>query len=474
MHKTILIKNLSLSFGNKLCFEDFNTQVPYGARISIIGRNGTGKSSLLKILNGMLEPTDGEVVMDKDAVIGYVPQTVHDFDNLSGGERFNKALTQALALNPDILLLDEPTNHLDLKNRNSLINMLKYYYGTLIMVSHDVELLNNSVETLWHIDEGSVNIFTGSYEDYFTEIRRQRFYMETQVEELNKEKKSVHKALMKEQQRAKKSREKGEASRAKAKWAPIVAGNKEQGAQKAAGSKTSNIRDKREDVNSRLSSVRLPEIIKPKFSLEAADVERGTIVIVNNGAIGYDEMILENLNFSLTGTDRMAIVGDNASGKTTLVKALLENPAVKKTGDWTIPKQQDIGYLDQHYNNLDYSKTVLENMQDAMPGAKHEEIRDFLNDFLFRKQEEVNASASVLSGGEKARLSLALIAAKTPKLLILDEITNNVDLETKEHIIEILKEYPAALIAISHEPDFLEKINITRYYDTSKYKVKNK
>ncbi|MGB2578661.1 ATPase subunit of ABC transporter [Elusimicrobium simillimum] len=470
MHKPINLKNLSLSFNGKVLFAEFSAQIQPGDRIAIIGRNGTGKTTLLKIINGVVAPSEGEVVKDKDTVFAYVPQVVQDYNEYSGGERFNKALTTALAQNPDVLLLDEPTNHLDARNRRSLMQMLRYFPGTLIVVSHDKELLNSSVNTLWHINNGTINTFTGNYDDYFDQMALEREMLEGRLDNLSKEKKEIHKNLMKEQKRAKSRSEHG-ANLAKAgRWAPIVAGGKKRQAQNTAGAKAADINARRDDVSSRLSLLYIPEVIVPKFSIGAADVEQGTIVIVTDGSVGYDTVLLRDINFSLTGTDRMAIVGDNASGKTTILKALLGVPGVTRGGSWTTPKHDDIGYIDQHYSNLDYSKTVLENISAVMPGKKHEEVRDFLNDFLFRKQEEVNKPASVLSGGEKARLSLALVAAKTPKLLILDEITNNVDLETKDHIVQVLREYPAALIAVSHEAAFLDEIGIIRKYDVTKLK----
>ncbi|ACC97842.1 ATPase components of ABC transporters with duplicated ATPase domains [Elusimicrobium minutum Pei191] len=468
MHTPLKIKNLSLYFKEKVCFENFNTDILYGDRIAIIGRNGSGKSSLIKIISGLMEQTEGEVLKDKGIVIGYVPQTVMDYDSLSGGQRFNKALTEALALNLDILLLDEPTNHLDLRNRRSLMAMLKHYYGTLIMVSHDVELLNGSVNTLWHIDSGQINIFNGKYDDYFNQMQINRHSLENELENLKKEKRLAHKDLMKEQKRAKSKKEHGINLNSSGKWAPIVAGGKKRQAENTAGRKNKEMKERQDDVNSKLSSLYITDVIKPKFSLTSEEVDKGAVVIVTDGAVGYEDIILRDINFSLTGSERIAITGDNASGKTTILRAIVNDPAVKKQGFWTVPSKKDIGYLDQHYKNLNPDKTVFETVGELLPGFTHAQVRDFLNDFLFRKQEEVNSKVSVLSGGEKARLSLAVISAKTPKLLILDEITNNVDLETKNHIIQALNEYPAAVIAVSHEPDFLNKIGIIRYYDISK------
>jgi ATPase subunit of ABC transporter with duplicated ATPase domains len=204
----------------------------------------------------------------------------------------------------------------------------------------------------------------------------------------------------------------------------------------------------------------MPEIIKPTFTLTAADIADKIIVAVN-GSAGYETRIVTgNILFSLTSRSKIAIAGNNGSGKTTLLKAIMNFPEVIKSGQWHAPKPCDIGYLDQHYSTLDSEFSVLESVIKLVPHWTHAEIRKHLNDFLFRKNEEVNALTSTLSGGEKARLSLALIGAKTPKLLILDEVTNNLDLETKAHIVEVLKEYPGAIIAVSHDEDFLEEIGI--------------
>ena len=148
----------------------------------------------------------------------------------------------------------------------------------------------------------------------------------------------------------------------------------------------------------------------------------------------------------------------------------MDDACVIKSGNWYAPKISDIGYLDQHYGTLSAEKTVLETIAELVPTWPHIEVRRHLNDFLFRKNEEVNALVSTLSGGEKARLSLAQIAAKTPKLLILDEITNNLDLETKDHVIQVLKSYPGAMIVISHEADFLEEVGISEVVDVGKFK----
>ena len=182
--------------------------------------------------------------------------------------------------------------------------------------------------------------------------------------------------------------------------------------------------------------------------------------------MGYaaDKIILKNISLAVGGKGRIAICGKNASGKSTLLKAILGKDEIFKTGDWYLPRVDHIGYLDQHYSNLQPDLSVIQYILDLRPDWTEIEARRHLGDFLFRKNEEVMQVAANLSGGEKARLSLSMIAAKIPRLLILDEITNNLDLETKEHVIQVLKEYPGGMIVVSHEEDFLKAIDIDHVY----------
>lgn len=453
-HKPIVLTNLELSFPHKTCFEAFNAEIHSGSRIALIGRNGSGKSTLLKML-----PEHAP----KEVTFGYVPQIVNAHTDLSGGERFQAALTEALSLHPDVLLLDEPTNHLDARNRKSLMRMLKNFNGTLVIVSHDVELLKNCIDTLWHINDGAIHIFSGNYDDYFREIQQKRLSIEQELAQLNRDKKESHEALMQEQSRAKNSREKGAKSIKERKWPTIVSDAKARRAEQTSGRKKSEIKQKKAILTERLSELRIPEIIKPKFLLTSENTGRKTVISITAGRVSYgSNVILDKIQFSLGNSEKIAITGDNGSGKSTFIKAILSSSEVTVSGQWQVPPLGDIGYLDQHYHTLNRDKTVLENIRDLLPKYSDTEVRLFLGDFLFRKNEEVYALASTLSGGEQARLSLAKIAAKPPKLLILDEITNNLDLETREHVIQILREYPGAMIVISHDDDFLEKIGVER------------
>lgn len=413
-------------------------------------------------MRGKLPPSGGDITISDNVCIGYVEQTIHEFNDLSGGQRLNKRLSEALAQFPDLLLLDEPTNHLDKENRKSLMQMLKRYQGTLIVVSHDTELLRNCIDTLWHIDNNKIHEFTGSYDDYMREIQKKRASIEKDLGLLKREKKDTHTDLMKEQKRAAKSKAKGKKSIDQRKWPTIVSKSKALRAEQTSGKKKFAIDKKKQQLTDQLSDLRLPEIILPKFSLTSENISSNNLLSISGADLGYAEnkIILKNVSLALSGKERIAINGKNASGKSTLLKAILGKAEIFKTGDWHLPRHEHIGYLDQHYSNLQPELSVTQHIQELRPDWTEIEVRRHLNDFLFRKNEEVMQIAPNLSGGEKARLSLGMIAAKTPRLLILDEMTNNLDLETKEHVIQVLKKYPGAMIIVSHEEDFLEAIEV--------------
>ncbi len=466
MHRPIFLKDISLSFPSTLCFDSFSAQVFSGNRIAIIGRNGSGKSSLLKMLSQQIAPSSGEIIMPGTLSIGYVEQTITDCDNLSGGQRFNKRLSEALLESPDLLLLDEPTNHLDKANRQSLMKMLARHHGTLIIVTHDTELLRHCIDTLWRIDNKRIHTFTGSYDDYMCDISQRRSSIEKEILSLKRETKDMHHALMKEQSRAKKSKAKGQKSIDQRKWPTVTSNAKALRAEKTSGKKKASIDRTKHELTDQLASLSLPDIILPSFSLTSENISSKHLLSISHANIGYchEKIILNNISFSLNGKERIAINGKNASGKSTLLKAILGEEEIIKTGNWHLPQIEHIGYLDQHYSNLNPSLSVIEHLTKARTDWNDIEARQHLSHFLFRKNEEIIQLASTLSGGEKARLSLSLIAAKTPRLLILDEITNNLDLETKEHVIQVLREYPGAMIIVSHDDDFIEHIGIDFYY----------
>jgi ATPase subunit of ABC transporter with duplicated ATPase domains len=377
---SIFIRNLSLSFPHKTCFIDFCAQVSSGARIAIIGRNGSGKSSLLT----MLSQPSSDIKIAHGLKLVYVPQLLHA-DDLSGSQRLNQALTRAFSMDPDILLLDEPTNHLDNANRHSLMRKLKNFAGILIVATHDLELIRQ-VDNIWHIEDGTTKVFLGNYDDYMRETKLARMSIERELLKIKKDKKSSHESLMKEQERAAKSKLKGQKSILEKKWPTIVSSAKLGRSEMTSGRKTAAIEQKKQQLIKRLEDLRLPEVITPKFFIAKASLRE--FISITNGCVSYGiKPVLSTINLSLNPGSRIAIVGKNACGKSTLVKALIKDPQVQISGQWQVPK---IGYLDQHYENLPPEHTAYEIIKAHKPLWSMAQVRSHLNDFLFRKNEEVN------------------------------------------------------------------------------------
>ncbi len=456
----ITLNNISLYFKDKTCFEGFSTVIQPRSKILIIGANGSGKSTLLNIIQGKQVPTAGKVTYSGSITFGYVPQTVTDYDTLSGGQRFNKALSQALSKHPDVLILDEPTNHLDAKNKKSLMKMIRSFQGTMLIVSHDQDIMHLHFDEIWHIEQGNITIFKGDYSTYqqASEQKEQRLIL--QREKLYKEKRVLAKAKQKEHERAAASRKANKDERDKS----LLGAMKERGS-RTIGKKGKAFAEIDEKIRSGLDDTFIHKKIVTSFSLNAQKLSSSkSLVSITDGSFGYEQPIVKHISLHMRPTEHIALLGDNGSGKSTFLKALLRMPSIVTSGQWIMPPKQEIGYLDQHYATLHPQETVMQTIQRVAPEKNDHEIRMILHQFLFIKPDEWHKKVAYLSGGEKARLSLAQIAAAHYYLLLLDEITNNVDLDTRAHIIEVLKEYPGAMIIVSHDQAFLNELSIDRTY----------
>lgn len=457
----IVIKDLSLSFGEQALFEGFSSDIFYGERIFIIGDNGSGKSTLLKAIKGVYKDYTGNIHVPEYTIIEYIPQILRLKENLSGGQSFNKELSRALSQNPDILLLDEPTNHLDQSNKRSLMNMLERYYCTLIIVSHDVKLLSKLSTKIWNIKDTKIDVFNGTYDEYLKKIDAEFTASQGELTHQVKEQKKLKKSIMQEQERKQKSSTKGKKKHGNDK---ISAGYNKNNAEVSSGKKNSFLKDQDSELSKRIDELRVKESPKVKFSITSGDIRKKNPVNIIDGSCGYKENILiKNISFSVYSNEKVLIAGNNASGKSTLIKAIMDLPEIIRQGNWDCINIADIGYLDQTYSNLNPDKSILETIDEIF--QNNHQSRAFLNGFLFSKNHQVSKKISVLSGGEKARLSMALIAAKTPRMLILDEITNNLDIATKEYIINVLKDYPGAIIMICHDEHFVEQFQIDTTYE---------
>ncbi len=432
-HSPINISNFTISYTGKNCIDKpFTANIYYGDKIAIIGRNGTGKSSLLSCLAKLNTTHDGSLIIPQDIVCGYVPQIINDqsyyelndelnvditYHSLSGGQRFNKALNQALSSHPNVLLLDEPTNHLDAHNKKSLIKFLKKYQGTVIAVTHDEELLQ-IFDIIWHVYNNKVTIFNGGYANFLASHQQKQDHLQTSLKELKKEQRSLHTKLMQEQSRAKHSKLKGQNDIKHHKYATVTSLTKAGRGITTAVDKNKQLSEKRQDVISGLNDIFIPEELIPRFNLSSQS-SSSTACLVNiiNGSIGYKtdqtlQLLLSDINFSLAGNEKMLLQGNNGSGKTTFIKAILSNnnesqgfnnslnfkdTALVRVGNWEVVDNANIGYLDQHYANLTPDLTAVELMQQYAPKMTMPEIRDHLNSYLLRNQYSTIDEQGVLA-----------------------------------------------------------------------------
>jgi ATP-binding cassette subfamily F protein 3 len=345
-------------------------------------------------------------------------------DSYSGGWKMRVALAALLFSEPDVLLLDEPSNHLDLEATLWLENFLKTYSGTLVVISHERDLLNNVVDTILHLDRGKIALYAGGYDDF----ERQRAERAAQIAAA-KASQDAQRARLQDyiaRNSARASTAKQAQSRAKmlAKMQPIVA--------------------MAEDPSLSFAFPNPAELRPPLITLDMA-------------AVGYAEAkpVLRSLNLRIDPDDRIALLGRNGNGKTTLARLLAAQLAPME-GAINASGKMKVGYFTQYQvEELHGDDTPLQHMTRAMTGQTPGAVRAQLGRFGF-SGEKATTAASRLSGGERARLALALITRDAPHLLILDEPTNHLDVDAREALVQALNDYEGAVILISHDRHMVE------------------
>ncbi|MFZ4773560.1 MAG: ATP-binding cassette domain-containing protein [Chlamydiia bacterium] len=457
MFSPFQFKNITLETTTKILLEEVSLTIRPHDFIALLGNNGTGKSTLLTYLQSRL--------IEQGATVKLVEQSPF-VPNQSGGEALMAALERAFLAKPEILLLDEPTNHLDRSNLEKLFFWIDNFSGALIVVTHDVPLINRAREK-WIIRKQKIERFREDLETFLTLEREQEGRILAKIQHLKEEIASTHERKMKEEQRAKKRKILGE----KKYGNDTIALRAHQG----QGERTSNKNQKqlkktKEELEEKLNNLERPNQVRPRFFLPDKPYPQKTIVRIENGQLLRNRPILEKLNISLNQKEKMAFIGANGSGKSSLLKALLQDSTVQTTGSWVAPCQEEIGFIDQHYKNLDFQLTPLTFLEKKriLPRA---EIYRHLDQFGL-KGELIQRPISTLSEGEKGCLSLASIALTPPKLLLIDEITNNMDFFSKEQILTILKEYPLAFIIVCHEENFLKNVGIDTFVELAKFQPK--
>lgn len=484
-----------------------------GNRIALVGHNGVGKSTLLKILAGQLSPTTGSI--SRNCAIYYLPQistirqeikadTVLNFLSsiveewwkieeilqanfntvldlslpmafLSGGELTKLFLALGLSQDPNVLLLDEPTNHMDLLAQESLRNFLNEFDGAFVIVSHKPFFLDHVVNVTWELTPLGMKVHGGNFSLY-----REQKEIELQTalrahEVARKELKRAKAAALHEQQRADGSRHNGREKFLNGSVDRMAAGFIKTKAEAKAGTAKKKHEAAVAKVTQKVAETKVITTKVTSIQLEERSQKRRNLIDIQGANLRVgSRLLIENIQLHVSSEDRVAIAGANGSGKSSLAKAILgmdSRTAILESGEALLAPVMKAVYLDQTYELVNREQTILENMQAANPNLTCQLLRQQLGHFLF-KYNDVHKSASVLSGGELARLGIAMISISEIDLLILDEPTNNLDIETVDQMVEGINEYQSALWVISHDLDFLSRINITQAFKLSEQALK--
>ena len=467
----ISLKNIFLSFGEKQIFEGLNLLVQPRDRIALVGRNGSGKSTLLKVLQGLVIQDEGERILSKGLSVGYMEQdpnlsefvTLKDYvcsgvlvsdyhdgekvaQNLgvdldmpvnvsSGGERRRAALTKLIAENHDIMLLDEPTNHLDVEAIEWLEAELKGLSKSFIVISHDRKFLSNLTnDTIW-VDRGQArrcSIGFGGFEAWRDKI-------------WHEEDEKIHKLNRK--------------IRSESRWA--VEGISAR--RKRNQGRLRNLEKLRAERQSYISRTGLA-----KMKLESRTKSGQLVLKADKVSKSFGEKcIIRNFSIQIRKGDRIGIVGPNGIGKSTLLKILL-GEVIPDLGTAKLGSNLIVAKFDQMREQLNLENSIWQNLTDdptmkasgkagqIMVRGKSKHVAGYLKEFLF-SESQLRSPVKSLSGGEKARLLLAKLMARESNLLILDEPTNDLDLETLDLLQEVIAEYEGTVLLISHDRDFLNR-----------------
>jgi ATP-binding cassette subfamily F protein 3 len=485
------LTGITVRLGGRTIIDDATATLPPRGRIGLIGRNGAGKSTLVRVIAGMLDADSGVVSMPRGSRLGYIAQDapggdatpietvlaadteraalmaesevchdphrladIHDrliaidarsaparaarilaglgfseeaqhrpLESLSGGWRMRVALAALLFSKPDLLLLDEPSNHLDLEAVLWLEDFLRTYPATILLVSHERDFLNNVADHILHLSAGKLTLYPGGYDAF----ERQRAERQAQIASARAKQQAVRQRLQ-----------------------DYVARN-------SARASTAKQAQSRAKALARMQPI--AEMIDDpslSFDFPNPDALRPPLVTLDLAAVGYgDTPVLRHLNLRLDPDDRVALLGRNGNGKTTLAR-LLAAQLAPMAGSMKASGKMRVGYFTQYQvEELDRSETPLQHMSRMMKGASPSAVRAQLGRFGF-SGAKATTEVGRLSGGERARLALALITRDAPHMLILDEPTNHLDVDAREALVQALNAYSGAVMIVSHDRHMLE------------------
>ena len=427
------VSMLSKAYVGKTVLKDVSFHLEDKEKAAIVGINGSGKTTLLRCILGIEEADEGSIAFSKEKKMDYLAQQHadietenEDYDTLSGGQKTRKRLEEILQEKPDLLILDEPTNHLDIGSIQWLEKVLKRYDGAVLLVSHDRYFLDRIVTKVIDLERGKVRMYQGNYSAYAEKKRQLR--------------EAEWKAFQNQQ---------AEIKHQEAVIEKLKQFNREKSIKRA---------ESREKMLLKVERLEKPEEIENEMKLLFAPRESSGNDVLMAKELGksYDgKRLFSHGTFSLQKGEHVALIGDNGTGKTTLLKIL--NGLIRADeGEFRLGSKVKIAYYDQEHAVLNMVKTLFDEIQDSYPEMNNTKVRNVLAAFLFTG-DDVYKRIQDLSGGEQGRVSLAKLMLSDANFLILDEPTNHLDIQGKEVLEEAIRNYEGTVLYVSHDRYFINK-----------------
>lgn len=427
------VSMLSKAYVGKTVLKDVSFHLEDKEKAAIVGVNGSGKTTLLRCILGIEEADEGSIAFSKEKKMDYLAQQHadietenEDYDTLSGGQKTRKRLEEILQEKPDLLILDEPTNHLDIGSIQWLEKVLKRYDGAVLLVSHDRYFLDRIVTKVIDLERGKVRMYQGNYSAYAEKKRQLR--------------EAEWKAFQNQQ---------AEIKHQEAVIEKLKQINREKSIKRA---------ESREKMLLKVERLEKPEELENEMKLLFSPRESSGNDVLMAKELGksYDgKRLFSHGTFSLQKGEHVALIGDNGTGKTTLLK-ILNGLVQADEGEFRLGSKVKIAYYDQEHAVLNMEKTLFDEIQDSYPDMNNTKVRNVLAAFLFTG-DEVYKRIQDLSGGEQGRVSLAKLMLSDANFLILDEPTNHLDIQGKEVLEEAIRNYEGTVLYVSHDRYFINK-----------------